>query len=400
MVTLLFAHDNQFIMDDKGRLFSGGGFSDGVFRRYLAVCERLVVVGRYQVIESPGALGYEPIMLSNVSFIPMENPNSIQGLFQRSKIRSKMDEIVRNCDGVIGRASALGNMAIASAKKLGKPYVREVVGCSFEPLWYHGSWLGKLYAPYSFLRARRLTREAPYVVYVTESFLQKRYPTRGKWINCSNVELDDFDDKILERRLRRIDSKTDGEPLILGTIGAVHVRYKGQEGVIRALAKLRQIGLDGFRYEIVGGGDQSYLRKIARKYGVADQVDFLGRMTRKEVFQWLDKIDLYIQPSKTEGLPRALIEAMSRGLPCLGTRVGGIPELLTDECLFSRRKTAQALVARLSGLSKDWMKQQAKRNFMESQEYAREAIETRRREFLEQFVSSITACGDSCPSNK
>jgi glycosyltransferase involved in cell wall biosynthesis len=311
-----------------------------------------------------------------------------------------MDEIVRNCDGVIGRASALGNMAIASAKKLGKPYVREVVGCSFEALWYHGSWLGKLYAPYSFLRARRLTREAPYVVYVTESFLQKRYPTRGKWINCSDVELDDFDDKILERRLRRIDSKTDGEPLILGTIGAVHVRYKGQEGVIRALAKLRQIGLDGFRYEIVGGGDQSYLRKIARKYGVADQVDFLGRITRKEVFQWLDKIDLYIQPSKTEGLPRALIEAMSRGLPCLGTRVGGIPELLTDECLFSRRKTAQALVARLSGLSKDWMKQQAKRNFMESQEYAREAFETRRREFLEQFVSSITACGDSCPSNK
>ena len=125
MVTLLFAHDNQFIMDDKGRLFSGGGFSDGVFRRYLTVCERLVVVGRYQVIESPGALGYEPIMLSNVSFIPMENPNSIQGLFQRSKIRSKMDEIVRNCDGVIGRASALGNMAIASAKKLGKPYVRD-----------------------------------------------------------------------------------------------------------------------------------------------------------------------------------------------------------------------------------------------------------------------------------
>src|SRR5690606_42058407 len=99
----------------------------------------------------------------------------------------------------------------------------------------------------------------------------------------------------------------------------------------RALARLRQIGLDGFRYEIVGGGDQSYLRKIARKYGVADPVDFLGRITRKEVFQWLDKIDLYIQPSKTEGLPRALIEAMSRGLPCLGTRVGGIPELLTDE---------------------------------------------------------------------
>ena len=57
MVTLLFAHDNQFIMDDKGSLFSVCDFSDGVFRRSLAVCERLVVVGRYQVIESPGALG-------------------------------------------------------------------------------------------------------------------------------------------------------------------------------------------------------------------------------------------------------------------------------------------------------------------------------------------------------
>lgn len=51
--------------------------------------------------------------------------------------------------------------------------------------------------------------------------------------------------------------------------------------------------------------------------------------------QWLDQLDLYIQPSFTEGLPRALIEAMSRGLPALASDVGGIPELLDAEYMFS-----------------------------------------------------------------
>jgi glycosyltransferase involved in cell wall biosynthesis len=45
----------------------------------------------------------------------------------------------------------------------------------------------------------------------------------------------------------------------------------------------------------------------------------------------LDEIDIYIQPSRQEGLPRSLIEAMSRGCLCIGSEAGGIPELLESQ---------------------------------------------------------------------
>ena len=51
---------------------------------------------------------------------------------------------------------------------------------------------------------------------------------------------------------------------------------------------------------------------------------------------YYDSIDIYVQPSKQEGLPRAVIEAMSRGCPVLGTDIAGIPELIQERCLFKK----------------------------------------------------------------
>src|SRR5699024_12266879 len=100
-----------------------------------------------------------------------------------------------------------------------------------------------------------------------------------------------------------------------GIGGAVNVSPNGQRYIIEALGKLKKEGDKNFDYQRVGLGDQSYLKSIAKECDVIDQVKFLGSMQDDEVFNWLETIDIYTQPSRQEGLPRALIEAMSRGLP-------------------------------------------------------------------------------------
>ena len=82
---------------------------------------------------------------------------------------------------------------------------------------------------------------------------------------------------------------------MLGTTAAIDVKYKGQENVIKAIAILKKQGITNIEYELVGNGNSDYLKKIAIDFGVEDSIHFLGGMPHDEVFNWLDKIDIYIQ---------------------------------------------------------------------------------------------------------
>jgi glycosyltransferase involved in cell wall biosynthesis len=94
---------------------------------------------------------------------------------------------------------------------------------------------------------------------------------------------------------------------------------------------LRREGLD-LAYAVLGPGDPADWRALAEREGVADLVAFDGtREAGEGVRRWLDGLDIHLQPSFQEGLPRATIEAMSRGVACIGSTCGGIPELLSPE---------------------------------------------------------------------
>lgn len=310
-------------------------------------------------------------------------------VFFSKRIKRILQENIKENDAVIVRLdSFLGLQTIVECRRINKPYMIELVGCAWDSFWNHGL-SGKILAPYLFMRTKREVKRAPFVVYVTSKFLQNRYPTDGINTNISNVKLNKQNSEDLERRLEKI--KKSGDKIILGTAANVDIRYKGQQFVIEALGILKKKGITNFEYQILGAGDQTYLLNIAKKFDVQDQVKILGSFPHEKVFEWLKmELDVYIQPSLQEGLPRSVIEAMSVGLPCIGSDVAGIPELLDEEWVFLRKgNKANNIIDLLLKINNDELEKQAVRNFREAEKYDYDLLLKKRYGVLEKYKLQI-----------
>lgn len=300
----------------------------------------------------------------------------------------QIEEAAKDCDLIVCRVPGLlAYRAADVAKKLRKPYYTESMGCAWDAYWNHGL-TGKIIAPYMFLKMKSVVRNADFALYVTREFLQKRYPCKKQSVGVSNVKITDVDDSILARRLAKIEAADPKREIVIATTAAVDVRYKGQEYVIRAIPKLNKLGIR-VKYVLIGGGDQTFLTSVARKCGVLEQVEFAGLRPLDEVFQILDDADFYAQPSLQEGLPRSVIEAMSRGCPCIGARTAGIPELIAPECVVGR-KSVQDVVDALSKLAvKEKMIKLAKENFENAKNYRDDVLGERRNAYYDYVKSSL-----------
>lgn len=385
-----FFHDSPLIKGKDGKYYSIG-FSYSIWERYLSIFDTVIVSTRVRYEDSmPGSLNKKFMLSSgeNAEFSPIsEYQKSSDMIFKKKEITNQIRNSLEKSDyAIIRLPSFIGNLARDEAIKMGKPFLIEAVGCARDSLWYHSN-IGKLLALPNFLAMKQAVKNSKYTIYVTKEFLQSRYPTRGESTNCSNVNLGKLDEKVLESRLKKYINKDKMDKLILGTTAAIDVKYKGQESVIKVLGMLKKNGLANFEYQLVGGGDEAYLSDVAKKYDVEEQVSFLGAMTNDNVINWLDSIDIYIQPSKTEGLPRALIEAMSRGLFCLCSNAGGMPELIDEKYIFNKSRSNQnRLFKIIKEINKEDLIEQSKRNFNKVKDYDKEIIDKRRIEFLNKFV--------------
>jgi len=112
---------------------------------------------------------------------------------------------------------------------------------------------------------------------------------------------------------------------LAAVVGLLNVA-KGQDVLLRALADPRAADL---HLLVVGHGeDEPALRALARDLGLDDRVRFLG--WRQDVPRLLATADFLVLPSRWEGLPYIVLEAMAAGLPIVATRVDGARELVDD----------------------------------------------------------------------
>lgn len=116
-------------------------------------------------------------------------------------------------------------------------------------------------------------------------------------------------------------------PLRLLNVGRL-APEKGQDLLLYALARLRQQGLQ-LHLDIVGGGDlEQALKTLAAELDLADCVSFHGVQPEQVVRQLHQRADVFVLPSRAEGLPVACIEAMAMGTVSIASRITGVPELI------------------------------------------------------------------------
>lgn len=113
---------------------------------------------------------------------------------------------------------------------------------------------------------------------------------------------------------------------IVVTMVSVLRPEKGHDVALEAFADVRR-RLPGAVLLIAGDGPEDAAVR-ATAAGLGDAVRVLGE--RADVMELLDASDVFIQPSRFEGLPMALLEAASAGVPMVATAVGGIPELVSE----------------------------------------------------------------------
>ncbi len=127
------------------------------------------------------------------------------------------------------------------------------------------------------------------------------------------------------------------------------------------------------------------LKKLIKKYGLEKEVKIIGALPHNEVFKWLENIDIYIQPSYTEGLCRAIVEAMSKACPVISTDAGGNVELIEEKNIYKQRDIF-GLINILENINNEELKKNAVFNYNKSRKYTANVLNEKRNVFYSKFI--------------
>lgn len=140
------------------------------------------------------------------------------------------------------------------------------------------------------------------------------------------VDIDRFSSKAIQDKTeKRKEIGIPKESVMLLSVGEISER-KNHEVIVRALSKIKTKNV---HYCLVGfGAKKEFLEKLAEDLGISNQIHFLGY--RDDIPQLCAAADIFCFPSLQEGLPVALMEAMSVGLPVVCSKIRGNTDLITD----------------------------------------------------------------------
>jgi glycosyltransferase involved in cell wall biosynthesis len=349
-VDVVVVLEYRFDRTPDGAVWTQTGCSYPFWRRYLEVFRNVRVVARARDVaavpqDAHRVDGPRVSVAAVPYYVGPREYLKVAGEVKRATRRAAGDG-----DAVLFRVpSQLATVTLPQLRRSGRPYGVEVLGDPYD-VFAPGAVRHPLRPFFRWWFTRQLRRQclaACGALYVTRETLQRRYPCPSYSVGVSDVELPD-DAFVPAPRV----PKTGGRMRIV-TVGSLAQLYKGPDVLIDSLSECVRGGLDAEVVFIGDGKHRPELEARARERGLADRAKFLGQLQAgAAVRAQLDAADLFVLPSRTEGLPRAMIEAMARGLPCVGSAVGGIPELLPPEALVAPGDAA-GLADRLGRVLRD-----------------------------------------------
>lgn len=152
---------------------------------------------------------------------------------------------------------------------------------------------------------------------------------RDEQVICLNNSIDykRFAEVSISKEEARKAVSLNGESFVFGAVGRL-APTKGLSFLIKAFIKVKK-QVPNSELVLIGEGKiRDELRTQAVEAGVGESVHFLGYRT--DVEKLLPAMDVFVMASIAEGMPGALLEAMAAGLPCIATKVGGIPDVLDN----------------------------------------------------------------------
>ncbi len=373
--------EQRFQRTPDGTVWTPGPFPYPFWQRYLAVFDGVRAVARVEeVVAAPD--GWKAATGDRVAFAAVPyyvGPR--QYAMKYGAVHRAIRASVQWGDAVILRVgSAIAATLLPMLQHAGYPYAVEVVSDP-EDVFAPGAIKhpARAYFRWHFPRKQReVCAGAIAALYVTREALQRRYPCPGYRVGISDVELPPAALVDAPRPAQSIEGRA--RVIYVGTLAQM---YKAPDVLIKAIARCVAQGLDVELVMVGEGRHRAELADLAAKLGIGERVQFTGQLPGADAVRAaLDQAHLFVLPSYQEGLPRAMVEAMARGLPCIGSHVGGIPELLPPADMVPPGQV-EPLAAAIAAVLRDpeRMARMSARNLATSHTFVDDALDEQRTAF-------------------
>ena len=393
---LLVVADGHYYITPNGEVYVESVFDYAFYARYLSAFEKVYAIVRAQNVSEPPQKS-KLASGNNVVFLPILPSKGVKGFLKNYFVNKKLiREYIEKFECAIFRVpGVVANTVQPVFAKTNRPYAIEVV---VDPWEYFAKGTVKGFTRpivrYWWTKSlKRMCLDAVGVSYVTDSYLQKKYPCKalktqdGKYFTSSysSVELPDNlfkEPKIAEKKNHYI---------ISHVANAFSSYGKGHLTLMKAAKSVADAGYDIEVWFIGDGILRSAFEQFAKDLGIADRVVFCGRLPNGDkVREKIRESDLFVFPTMAEGLPRVVLEAMAEGLPVLSSPVCGIPEILPRERLVDYddyQGYAKAIIQLIN--NPELMTEQSKRNIEVSKRYKSSILNKKREEFYKTLRSLV-----------